>query len=108
MTRLVWLTEASVASLRADIQAILEANLLYPGQAARLRGRLGFAVVEAFGRAQLSALKRRQYASGLKDFSLTPVLPAQLRWWSTRLSCLPPSQHPSLPVHAVLGSVLRW
>lgn len=48
----------------------MAANLLYPGQAARLRGKLGFAVVaafERFGRAQLSALKRRQYASGIND-----------------------------------------
>ena len=96
----VEVTEARVASLRADIQAILEANMLYPGQAARLRGRLGFAVVASFGRfgrAQLSALKRRQYASGLKDFKLTPVLTAQLRWWFTRLSCLPPRSIPRSP-----------
>ena len=84
----VEVTEARVASLRGDIQSILAANLLYPGQAARLRGKLGFAVVAAFGRfgrAQLSALKRRQYATGLKHFRLTPVLRAQLQWWSSRL-----------------------
>lgn len=78
----------------------MEANVLYPGHAARLRGKLGFAVVAAFGRfgrAQLSALKRRQYSVGLKDFKLTPVLISQLRWWSTRLTSLPARAIPRAP-----------
>ena len=96
----VEVTAARVASLEADIQAVLDGNLLYPGHAARLRGKLGFAVVAAFGRfgrAQLSGLKRRQYASGLKDFSLTPALKAQLQWWLVRLSSLPPRSIPRSP-----------
>lgn len=90
---LLQVAPSRVASLQEDIQSILASDLLCPGHAARLRGKLGFAVVAAFGRfgrAQLSALKRRQYAIGLQTFSLTPVLRAQLQWWSSRLSCLPP------------------
>lgn len=88
------------ASLQADIRLILEADSLCPGQAARLRGKLGFAVVAAFGRfgrAQMSAIKRRQYAPPSKDFKLTKVLRAQLRWWLQRLSCLPPRSIPRHP-----------
>ena len=88
------------ASLQADIRLLLEADSLCPGQAARLRGKLGFAVVAAFGRfgrAQMSAIKRRQYAPPSKDFKLTKVLRAQLRWWLQRLSCLPPRSIPRHP-----------
>ena len=94
-----------VLSLKADIQGILEANLLCPGHAARLRGKLSFAVVAAFGRfgrAQLSSIKRRQYASGLKDFRLTQVLRAQLQWWLMRLSSLPPRGVPREPASKFL------
>ena len=49
----------------------LEADSLCPGQAARLRGKLGFAVVAAFGRfgrAQMSAIKRRHICAPFKRF----------------------------------------
>lgn len=89
--------------LAIDLQAILRSDCLTPGQAARLRGRLGFAVVAAFGRfgrAQMSAIKRRQFghpASLTPAHRLTPQLVACLHWWVERLHSLPPRSLPPSP-----------
>jgi hypothetical protein len=95
-------------SLIAEINDIIANNILYPGQAARLRGKLSFAAVAAFGRfgrAQLAPIKRRQYrhyASAVADFSLTPQLLSTLRWWIMRLQSLPPRAIPRSPSSKVL------
>lgn len=94
-----------LAGLQDDIQAIIAANWLRPGHAARLRGKLGFALVAAFGRfgrAQLSAIKRRQYASGGKNFQLSAVLRAQLEWWLVHLRSLPGRGVPRSPAEKFL------
>ena len=90
-------------NLKDDIRDILSRNVLYPSHAARLRGKLAFAGVAAFGRfgrAQLSALKRRQYkhsASLLPNYALTTQLSATLSWWLVRLDSLPPRSVPPSP-----------
>ena len=78
-------------------------KVLLPSHAGRLRGKLQFACSSAFGRygrAQLAALKRRQYrhaASTIKDYSLTPQLEATLVWWLALLGSLPPRGVPPSP-----------
>ena len=108
---LVQILPSRLAGLQDDIQAIVAANWLRPGHAARLRGKLGFALVAAFGRfgrAQLSAIKRRQYASGGKNFQLSAVLRAQLEWWLVHLRSLPGRGVPRSPAEIILGSLFRW
>lgn len=102
---LVQILPSRLAGLQDDIQAIIAANWLRPGHAARLRGKLGFALVAAFGRfgrAQLSAIKRRQYASGGKNFQLSAVLRAQLEWWLVHLRSLPGRGVPRSPAEKFL------
>ena len=95
-------------NLKLEISDVLAARRLVPGHAGRLHGKLSFAVVAAFGRfgrAMLSAIKRRQYkhdASMTPNYNLTPQLEASLRWWLVRLSSLPPRGVPPSPCQQFL------
>ena len=100
---LVEVLACRAAALQDEIREIIRRNQLFPSHAGRLRGKLQFACISAFGRygrAQLAALKRRQYrdaSCAAKDYILSPHLEATLLWWVVRLSSLPPRGVPPSP-----------
>ena len=84
--------------LTNDIRQVLSYNQLNPGQASKLRGRLGFSQSLLFGkvgRAMLQPLTQRQYS---KTTGRAHPLPNELRdtlsWWLAALECAPPRTIP--------------
>ena len=79
-------------SLRDEIRSILAKGSLSPGQASKLRGRLGFASSLLFGRvgrAMTRPLIERQY-QGTSYAQITASLEQCLTWWFQALPILPP------------------
>ena len=76
-------------ALISDIQEILRSGNLTPGQAAKLRGRLGFAqsmLFGKFGRVLLQPITNRQYSRATKGVHpLKDELREVLPWWPTAL-----------------------
>ena len=83
------LPERRRGDLINDIRQILLFDQLNPAQAAKLRGRLGFAQSLMFGRvgrALLQPITARQYSRGVgRKHPLTPELREAPEWW---VSCL--------------------
>ena len=81
-----------------DIKQILSYGQLNPGQAAKLRGRLGFSQSLLFGkmgRALLQPLAQRQYSKRLgRSRPLTEDLSDTLSWWITAIENAPPRSIP--------------
>ena len=92
--------------LMNDIRQILAYNQLNPGQAAKLRGRLGFSQSLLFGkvgRALLQPLTQRQYSKATgRGRPLSDELSEALRWWLGALECAPPRSIPYVIVKPVL------
>ena len=73
--------------LQAELHAVLEANMLPPGRAGQLYGKLGFASTQVFGmmgRAPLRPFVRRQHEHS--RVGLNPQMCASIHWWLKELS----------------------
>ena len=78
----------------AEINDIVEANILSPSQAARLVGKFSFLTDQMFGRvgrAATGAIRHRQYTSS-KNYSLTASLKAGLSLMIALLLSSPPRE----------------
>ena len=72
-----------------EVQRVLAADALTPGQAAKLRGRLGFAqslMFGKYGRALLQPLTNRQYSRAVRgEHTSNQELREVLPWWAAVL-----------------------
>ena len=82
--------------LVTDLEKIIEAGTLTPGQAAKMRGRLGFAqglMFGKFGRVQMQPFTNRQYSRALKGpHLLNGELREVIPWWVHVLRNIAPRQ----------------
>ena len=81
-------TERRVANLAFELNLIKKEGLLSPARAASLRGKLGFAFSQTFGkvgRAGLRPLTDRQYSPGGTK-TLTPQLLLSFEFWNSLLN----------------------
>ena len=82
--------------LISEINSILEANVLEPGHAGKLKGKLMFGASQLWGkvgRAFLRTMSERQYAKGfdpLRTADVGPALVAALRQWIKLIQAGPP------------------
>ena len=87
----VRITAERAKALRNELMSILKASRLMPGHAARIGGKLGFAVTQLFGRigkAKLRPFLRRQYERSRSN--LNAQLIAAIEWWLYELKfCRP-------------------
>ena len=84
--------------LISEINSILDANVLEPGHAGKLKGKLMFGASQLWGkvgRAFLRIISERQYAKGfdpLRTADLGPALVAALRQWIKLIQAGPPRE----------------
>ena len=95
------LPKAKARKIIDEIQHILKTNVLSPAQAAKLRGKLGFAqslLFGRFGRAMLKPITERQYSVVRRRAPLRTNLRVALTWWVSALKNPKPRTVPLRPV----------
>jgi len=73
--------------LQEELNTVLDANMLPPGRAGQLYGKLGFASTQIFGmmgRAPLRPFVRRQHERS--RVALNPQMLASIQWWLEELT----------------------
>ena len=90
-----------------ELRAILARNALGPAEAAKIRGKLGYAQTLFFGRVGRSLLRPfsvRQYDSAASSSTKLPQgLKDVIPWWIAQLGCAKPRMVCTRPTHPVLA-----
>ena len=85
-------TDRRVANILFELNSILKGGALSPARAASLRGKLGFAFSQVFGRAGRAGLRlltERQYSHS-RDSSLSKPMLMSFEFWKAFLKCAVP------------------
>ena len=110
MEVLLGISEARAESLRHDLGSVVRANILCPGEASRMAGRLSFAttwVAGRMGRALMQPVYKRASSKLREAYALTDGLRLSLAFFQSIFKEVPPPRLISL-TRGVARPVLIW